>query len=124
MSENNILGVILAGGKSKRFGNDKTIVKLGNKTLLDHTIEKIEKNFNEILIVSNSEKIDIKKIYKDVDKNVLKILNVKNSMNSKKSYGGTSERNIKNMIRKFSKWCLIPLNILRVQHHTKNVLNS
>ena len=61
MSENNILGVILAGGKSKRFGNDKTIAKLGNKTLLDHTIEKIEKNFNEILIVSNSEKIDIKK---------------------------------------------------------------
>ena len=61
MSENNILGVILAGGKSKRFGNDKTIAKLGNKTLLDHTIEKIEKNFNEILIVSNIEKIDIKK---------------------------------------------------------------
>ena len=34
MSENNILGVILAGGKSKRFGEDKTIAKLGNKTLL------------------------------------------------------------------------------------------
>ena len=50
MSENNILGVILAGGKSKRFGNDKTIAKLGNKTLLDHTIKKIEKNFNEIII--------------------------------------------------------------------------
>ena len=61
MNDNNILAVILAGGKSKRFGNDKTIAKLGNKTLLDHTIEKIEKNFNEILIVSNSEKIDIKK---------------------------------------------------------------
>ena len=55
MSENNILGVVLAGGRSKRFGNDKTIAKLGNKTLLDHTIEKIEKNFHEILIVSNNE---------------------------------------------------------------------
>ena len=55
MSKNNILGVVLAGGKSKRFGDDKTLAKLGNKSLLDHTVEKIEKNFNEILIISNSE---------------------------------------------------------------------
>ena len=61
MSENNILGVVLAGGRSKRFGNDKTVAKLGNKTLLDHTIEKIEKNFHEILIVSNNEKLEINK---------------------------------------------------------------
>ena len=62
MIENNILGVILAGGKSKRFGDDKTIAKLGNKSLLDHTIEKIEKKFDEILIISNNEKhISIKK---------------------------------------------------------------
>ena len=50
MSENNILGVVLAGGRSKRFGNDKTIAKLGNKTLLDHTIEKIEKIFMKFLL--------------------------------------------------------------------------
>jgi len=55
MSENNILGVVLAGGKSKRFGDDKTTAKLGNKTLLEHTVEKIEKNFDEILIISNTE---------------------------------------------------------------------
>ena len=59
MSENNILGVVLAGGKSKRFGNDKTIAKLGNKTLLDHTIEKIKKQCHEILIISNNEKLVI-----------------------------------------------------------------
>ena len=34
MNENNILGVVLAGGKSKRFGQNKSEVKLGNKTLL------------------------------------------------------------------------------------------
>ena len=61
MTENNILGVVLAGGKSKRFGNDKTITKLGNKTLLDHTIEKIKKKFHEILIISNNEKLFIEK---------------------------------------------------------------
>ena len=41
MDENNILGVVLAGGKSKRFGNDKTNIKLGDKTLLKHTLDKI-----------------------------------------------------------------------------------
>ena len=35
MIENNILGIILAGGKSSRFGEDKSIAKLGDKTLLD-----------------------------------------------------------------------------------------
>ena len=35
MNENNILGVVLAGEKSKRFGQDKNDIKLGNKTLLD-----------------------------------------------------------------------------------------
>ena len=62
MIENNILGGVLAGGSSKRFGDDKTTTKLGNKSLLDHTIEKIEKKFDEILIVSNNEKhVSIKK---------------------------------------------------------------
>ena len=35
MSENNILAVILAGGRSKRFGDDKSTAKLCEKTLLD-----------------------------------------------------------------------------------------
>ena len=34
MSEHNILGAILAGGKSKRMGQDKLFLKLDNKTLL------------------------------------------------------------------------------------------
>ena len=65
MIENNIIGIILAGGKSSRFGEDKSNIRLGNKTLLDHTINKIEKEFNEILIISNNKKYNFKntKIY-------------------------------------------------------------
>ena len=55
MNENNILGVILAGGKSKRFGQDKSEVKLGDKTLLEHTLHKIKSKFSKIIIVSNSK---------------------------------------------------------------------
>ena len=61
MIENNILGVVLAGGKSQRFGSDKSFAKLGNKTLVEHTISKIENNFKEILIISNHENFNIKK---------------------------------------------------------------
>jgi len=46
---------------------------------------------------------DLKKFYKNLDKNVLKIFNVKNSMNSKNSYGGTSTNNVKKMIKKYKK---------------------
>ena len=57
MNENNILAVILAGGKSKRFGQEKSQVKLGDKTLLEHTLYKIKSKFNKILIVTNNNKI-------------------------------------------------------------------
>ena len=55
MSENNILGVVLAGGKSKRFGEDKSEIKLGSKTLLERTLDKIKSKFNTIIIVSNNK---------------------------------------------------------------------
>jgi len=60
MIENNIIGIILAGGKSSRFGEDKSIIRLGSKTLLDHTIDKIEKEFNEVLIISNNKEYNFK----------------------------------------------------------------
>ena len=60
MIENNILGIILAGGKSSRFGEDKSIAKLGDKTLLDHTINKIEKEFTQILVISNNKEFNFK----------------------------------------------------------------
>ena len=46
---------------------------------------------------------EIKKVYKDLDKSILKVIDVKNSMNSKKSYGGTSESNVKSMIKKYKR---------------------
>jgi argininosuccinate lyase len=46
---------------------------------------------------------EIKKFYKNLDKNVLKIFDVKNSMNMKKSHGGTSVVNVKSMIKKYKR---------------------
>jgi molybdopterin-guanine dinucleotide biosynthesis protein A len=61
MEDNNILAVVLAGGKSKRFGEDKNHIKLGDKTLLEHVLSKINNKFEEVLIVS-SHSLEVKKI--------------------------------------------------------------
>ena len=63
MNDNNILAVVLAGGKSKRFGQDKNCVKLGSRTLLEHVLLKIVDKFKEILIVS-SNSLEIEEIKK------------------------------------------------------------
>ena len=46
---------------------------------------------------------DLKKIEPNLTTEVLKIFILKNSVNSKKSYGGTSFENIKRMIFKYKK---------------------
>jgi len=55
MDHNNILGVVLAGGKSKRFGEDKSQVILDGKILINYILSEIVDIFNEILIVANGE---------------------------------------------------------------------
>tara|TARA_B110000495_G_scaffold159611_1_gene143765 strand:- start:31 stop:651 length:621 start_codon:yes stop_codon:yes gene_type:complete len=55
MNEHNILGAILAGGKSKRMGQDKLFVNLNNKKLIEHTIVKVKKYLKELIIVTNNE---------------------------------------------------------------------
>ena len=54
MDHNNILGTVLAGGKSQRFGEDKSQVTLANKLLIDYILSEIIDQFYEVLIVSNN----------------------------------------------------------------------
>ena len=75
MKEHNILGVILAGGKSSRFGSNKSLSKLANNKLIEHVINKIDTYFPEILVVSNDRGLQIEnqkiKIIKDCIKGYL-----------------------------------------------------
>ena len=59
--------------------------------------EKKKKNLNELTID------ELKKIEPKLTKDVLKVFDLNNSVNSKKSYGGTSFDNIKKMITKYRK---------------------
>ena len=72
MDHNKILSVVLAGGKSKRFGEDKSQVKLKGKLLIDYILSEIIDEFNETLIVANqninfiqSSKISLIKDFKE-----------------------------------------------------------
>jgi molybdopterin-guanine dinucleotide biosynthesis protein A len=72
MDNNNILAVVLAGGRSQRFGQDKSQVKFQGKLLIDYILSEIIDEFNETLIVANkpinfmkSEKISITKDFQD-----------------------------------------------------------
>ena len=57
--------------------------------------EKNKKKFSDLSIE------EIKKIEPKVKDDVVDVLSIKNSVNSKKSYGGTSFENIKKMIKKY-----------------------
>jgi len=54
MNNNNILPVVLAGGKSERFGEDKSQALLGDKMLIDFILSEVINEFDEILIVANN----------------------------------------------------------------------
>ena len=59
--------------------------------------ERKKKNLDKLTLE------ELKKIEPKLSNNVLKVFDLKNSVNSKKSYGGTSFDNIKKMIRKYKK---------------------
>ena len=59
--------------------------------------EKKKKKLNELSLD------EIRKVKKDLEKNVMKIFDVKNSVNLKSSYGGTSIKNVKKMLSKLRK---------------------
>jgi len=59
--------------------------------------EKEKKKLNELNFS------EIKKIRSDLNKSVMKIFDVKNAVNLKSSYGGTSEKNVKKIISKLKK---------------------
>ena len=65
--------------------------------LIVNYAEKKRKKLNELTIE------ELKKTESKLTKDVLKVFNLENSVNSKKSYGGTAFDNIKKMIVKYKK---------------------
>lgn len=60
--------VILAGGKSKRMGTNKALLKVGDKTLLEHMVSIFKDKFDEIYLSVNE-----KGNFKDLDIEITEI---------------------------------------------------
>ncbi|MFK7901725.1 MAG: molybdenum cofactor guanylyltransferase MobA [Nitratireductor sp.] len=63
ISSDQIVGLILAGGKSTRMnGNNKALLKLGNSTLIEHVIMRLKNDLDTIILNAN-EKPDVFSAY-------------------------------------------------------------
>jgi molybdopterin-guanine dinucleotide biosynthesis protein A len=61
--------VVLAGGFSSRFGQDKGVLELANKPLMRHVIDAVSPIVEETIVVTNSEE-KIREYTKMLSKNV------------------------------------------------------
>ena len=49
-----ITGVILAGGRSRRMGQNKALMRLGNSTIIEHVIEQMRVVTPDLLLITNT----------------------------------------------------------------------
>jgi molybdopterin-guanine dinucleotide biosynthesis protein A/very-short-patch-repair endonuclease len=54
VNKNKPIGLILAGGRSSRMGENKAFVKLGDKTLLEHVYQRLQPQCERVLVNTNS----------------------------------------------------------------------
>ncbi len=59
----NVTLLILAGGRSKRFGSDKSDFKINNKTFIDIILDRTQNTFAEILISCNKSQSHLSKYH-------------------------------------------------------------
>jgi len=104
--------------------NKKRMLEMANKgyttatDFADYLVKEKRLSFREAYRISsklvnyaekNKKTLDklsldeLKKFYRDLNLKVLKVFDVRNSVNSKISFGGTSEKNIEKMIKKYKK---------------------
>ncbi len=68
---NNITGTILSGGKSSRMGENKALLPLGEKKVIEHITELMRSIFADVILITNTpdeyEFLDLP-MYKDIFK--------------------------------------------------------
>ena len=49
-----VTGIILAGGKSRRMGQNKALIQLGDDSLIEHVIRRMRLVVDELLLITNN----------------------------------------------------------------------
>ena len=50
---NDVTGIILVGGKSRRMGRDKAFLEIGGKTMFEKVFEAFSENFSRIVLIGD-----------------------------------------------------------------------
>ena len=58
IARDELTGIILAGGKSKRMGRDKSLISLGGKPLVSHVQEALHTVCGTLLLISADPRLD------------------------------------------------------------------
>ena len=58
MNPNKVTGFVLAGGKSSRMGEDKSLMKLNGKTMVEYSIEVLKMLCSQVIVSSNQLAFD------------------------------------------------------------------
>jgi molybdopterin-guanine dinucleotide biosynthesis protein A len=54
---NDITGIILSGGKSLRMGENKSLLKFGDKTAISITVNLMKSLFNNVILITNEPEL-------------------------------------------------------------------
>lgn len=88
MTYNRVTAVVLAGGRSSRMGQNKALLQLGQRTMIERVVDTLEEIFEEIIVVTDTPQVY--KMLKDV-----KFINDRMDMEEKNSliglYSGLDE---------------------------------
>lgn len=52
---NDITGIILSGGKSSRMGENKSLMKLGEATVIEHVKKLMQSLFSKVILITNEQ---------------------------------------------------------------------
>jgi molybdopterin-guanine dinucleotide biosynthesis protein A len=86
-----ITGIILSGGKSTRMGENKSFLKIGGQTVIEHVCQMMKSIFGKVIIITNEPELYQNlgvEIFTDIYKNVGPIAGIHSGL-----FHSTTERN-------------------------------
>lgn len=57
MDKKKISAVVLAGGNSSRMGQNKALLELGSKTIIEIVVDRLKTIFEEVIVVTNTPEV-------------------------------------------------------------------
>ncbi len=82
MNPNQVTGIVLAGGRSSRMGEDKSLMMLNGKTMVEYAIDALKPFCNRVIVSSNQLVYDFTgcQVWQDEGENQAPIVGIYSSL--------------------------------------------